>query len=167
MRRRMSLTELSKRVGVSKGLISQIERGLSNPSLPVIRAIARVLEVPLFTLFVEDDPRDGLVRRNDRQQLHVPGSSVRRELLVPDLHRRIILVSVYFEPGDVTQFEHSTHPGEECVFVLQGSVEIEVNSNRVILNCGDSYYFNSKLPHVFRNVSEEPAETISAISAPS
>lgn len=163
LRRQLSLTELSRRVGVSKSMISQIERGTSNPSLTVLRAIARELDVPLFTLFVEKDLGSALVRRADRRQLHVPGSDIVRELLVPDLHRRMILLSARFEPGDESSGEPSIHQGEECLIVLSGAIEIEFNTTKVELGAGDSYYFDSEVPHIFRNVGTEPAEIIAAI----
>jgi transcriptional regulator with XRE-family HTH domain len=163
--KKMTLTELSRRVEVSKSLISQIERGLSNPSIPVLRSIARALEVPLFTLFVEDDYGNGIVRRHERQHLHMPGTPVVRELLVPDLHRRMILVHATFDPGvETSSAGYASHAGEECVVVLRGRIEIEIPSNTIVLECGDSFYFDSKLPHNFRNSGGEPAEIIAAIS---
>ena len=164
-RRGMSLTELGRRAGVSKSQISQIERGASNASIPVLRAIAKALGVPLFTLFVEDDARDALVRRHQRRQLHIPGSDVVRELLVPDLHRRIILLTARFGPGAVSSREAASHQGEECVVVTRGRMRIEVNGRVLDLEEGDSFYFDSTVPHVFRNVGDEPAEIIAAISS--
>jgi transcriptional regulator with XRE-family HTH domain len=161
---KITLTDLSRRLGVSKSQISQVERGLSNPSLSLLRSLANALDVPLFTLFVEDEVGDGVVRHDNRQQLHVPGSSVARELLVPDLHRRMFLVFARIEPGESTSADCVSHHGEECVVVLRGRVDIEVNANRLSLDRGDSFYFDSKLPHVFRNSSDEPAEFIAAIS---
>ncbi len=163
--RGMSVTELGRRTGVTKSQISQIERGGSNPSLPVLRAIAKALGVPLFTLFVDDDPHDALVRRDERRQLHVPGSEVVRELLVPDLHRQIILIAARFHPGQSSAGEPTTHSGEECVVVLEGQMEIEVNGRAVRLNTGDSFYFDSTTPHMFRNPGEEPAEILAAITS--
>jgi transcriptional regulator with XRE-family HTH domain len=164
-RRGMSVTELGRQVGVTKSQISQIERGNSNASIPVLRAIAKALGVPLFTLFVDDDPHDALVRRDERRQLHIPGSDVVRELLVPDIHRRIVLISATFEPGAISSGEPAVHQGEECVVVLKGRMEIEVNGHTLNLDEGDSFYFDSTVPHIFRNSSDEPAEILAAISS--
>lgn len=165
IKRKMSVTELGRRVGVSKSLISQIERGVANPSISVLRSIASALDVPVFTLMAEDVPGDALVRRDKRQRLHVPGSNVVRELLVPDLHRRMILLCATFLPGDVSAAGPASHNGEECVVVLKGQIDVEVNGQGVTLNVGDSLYFDSKLPHSFHNRSDEPAEILVAISS--
>ena len=164
-RRGMSVTELSRQVGVSKSQISQIERGTSNASIPVLRAIAKALSVPLFSLFVDDDPHDALVRRHQRRRLQIPGSQIVRELLVPDLHRTIVLISASFAPGESSADAPSSHGGEECVVVLKGRMQIEVNGHTLSLEEGDSFYFDSTTPHIFRNVSDGPAEIMAAISS--
>jgi quercetin dioxygenase-like cupin family protein len=146
-------------------MISQIEHGTANASVPVLRAIARVLEVPLFTFFVDDDVRDALVRRQDRRQLHIPGSQVTRELLVPDIHRRIVMLVASMPPGSISARDFSSHQGEECFVVTRGSVQLDINNRTVELNEGDSYYLDSNVPHLFRNVTDEPAEIIVAITA--
>ena len=64
----------------------------------------------------------------------------------------------------MSAFKPSSHQGEKCILVLSGTLEIEVGNQRLILNTGDSYYFNSKLPHVFRIVGDGPAEIIAALS---
>lgn len=163
--RGMTVTELGRLTGVTKSQISQIERGGSNASIPVLRAIATALGVPLFTLFMDSHPHDALVLRHERRQLHIPGSEVVRELLVPDLHRKILLISARFNPGTSSAGQPSMHAGEECVVVLEGQIEIEVNGRTLSLNEGDSFYFDSTAPHSFRNVSDKPAELLAAITS--
>lgn len=165
-RRQLSVTELSARAGVSKSLISQIELGTTNPSVTVLRSVANVLDVPLFTLFIEENAGEALVRRSERRQLLVPGSRVVRELLVPDVHRRLIVITARFHPGDESSHEPSIHQGEECIVVLEGTIEIEYNGRALSLDEGDSFYFDSKVPHFFRNVGTEDAEILAAIVSP-
>lgn len=161
--RNMTLTKLAETVGVSKSLISQIERGTTNPSLTVLRGIARALDTPLFTLFVEEDAQDGLVRRRERQRLRIPDSTVSRELLVPDLHRRMVIVLARFEAGNDGAIAPASHRGEEWVYVLSGALEISLNSRVIAISEGDSYYFDSAAPHTFRNRGDTPAEIIAAM----
>lgn len=161
-RRKLSLTAVAHEAGVSKSLLSQVERSRVNPSLPVARAIAKAIGVPLFSLFVEDESGNGVVRRSERQQLHVPGSMVRRELLVPDLQRKLMLINLYIGPGEESSPEPTSHSGEECIVVLSGSLEVDLDSRCVTLNTGDSLCFDPMTPHLFRNTSDEPAEAIVA-----
>src|ERR1700738_4250447 len=61
-RRGLSLAELAASAGVSKSLVSQIERGIAAPSIDTLRRLASVLQVPVFSLFMEE-PGDGMVVR--------------------------------------------------------------------------------------------------------
>jgi quercetin dioxygenase-like cupin family protein len=53
-----------------------------------------------------------------------------------------------------------THFGQEFVSVIKGSIEISLNKTKYVLKKGDSIYFNSSIPHAFRNISKEKAEVI-------
>jgi mannose-6-phosphate isomerase-like protein (cupin superfamily) len=59
------------------------------------------------------------------------------------------------------------HSGEECGIVLSGSLEVTVGTERRILQAGEAYYFNSSLPHRFRNLGEDICEVVSAATPPS
>jgi len=70
----MTVTELARLAEVSTGLISQVERELSDPSLATIRKIARALDSPLFSLFEEPETDDiAVVRRDSRMTVQSPG----------------------------------------------------------------------------------------------
>ena len=66
--RNTSVRELSKKSGITASMLSQIERGLVNPSINTLRAIANTLDVPLFYFFKEDPEKEELVvRKNNRK----------------------------------------------------------------------------------------------------
>src|SRR5688572_23233740 len=83
--RGMTLTGLARSTGLSAGLISQVERGLTNPSLETLRRIARTLDVPLFSLFREPDAESEavVVRRERRMQVSSPHGGIRYQRLSP------------------------------------------------------------------------------------
>jgi mannose-6-phosphate isomerase-like protein (cupin superfamily) len=72
-----------------------------------------------------------------------------------------------YAPGADTGQTLLHHAAEEGGVVLKGHVEVTVGDQRRVLGPGDAYYFNSRLPHRFRNVGEEEAEIVSACSPPS
>lgn len=163
--RNMTLTELARQVGVSKSLLSQVERGSSNASIGVLRAVAAVLGIPFFQLFVSGQLEGNLVRRDQRQLLHVPGSPIKRELLVPDLHRRMSLIIATLEPGQVSSPDAPTmHDGEECVYVLSGRIEVEAGDEHVILEEGDCLYFNARIPHRMQNVHDGLSQVLAVMA---
>lgn len=161
----LTLTEVARQAEISKSLLSQVERGSSNASIGVLRSVARVLGVPFFRLFVETDPEKFLVRRGERRQLQVPGSHMRRELLVPDLQRRMVLVMAKLEPGEVSSPDFpAQHSGDECVLVLSGCIEVDVNGNLLVLEEGDCLYFDANVPHNMKNIHDGPSEVLAVLS---
>lgn len=172
LRRKRSLTatELADRAGVSKSMISQVEHGNANPSIETVRSIAAALEVPVFTLFLDPDGEaEGhgtLVRKDERITLLVPGSDAVRELLTPDLDRAMALGIGRIPPGASSSPVPTTHRGEECVFVLTGTIVIDLQDESYTLNAGDALYFDARLPHVCRNVGDTEAQFLSAIAPP-
>jgi transcriptional regulator with XRE-family HTH domain len=163
----LSVSELARRAGVSKSLVSQVEHNRTNPSVETVQAIAQALEVPLFSLFLEEDgPQSSLVRAQERLRLTVPGSEAVRELLTPDLDRDMILLYSRIGPGSKSSRRHASHAGEECVYVLRGRLTVAVHDEVSVLEPGDSFYFDARLPHLFWNDSEEEdAEFIAAMSS--
>jgi mannose-6-phosphate isomerase-like protein (cupin superfamily) len=70
-----------------------------------------------------------------------------------------------YSPGADTG-EEFTHAAQEAGMVLSGAVEITVGNHKRVLRPGDGYYFDSRLPHRFRNVNEGESEILSAITPP-
>jgi quercetin dioxygenase-like cupin family protein len=58
------------------------------------------------------------------------------------------------------------HFGQEFVFVLKGTIEIDLNKTKYTLKKGDSIYFNSSIPHAFRNLGKLKAEALWVITPP-
>ncbi len=163
----LSVTELARRAGVSKSMISQVEREDANPSVETVRSIAAALEVPVFALFLEEDQSHGaLVRKSERITLTIPGSEIVRELLTPDLQRAMALILGRIPPGAVSSPSPVTHRGEECVFVLQGTMVVRLQDEQYVLEAGDTFYFDARLPHLFMNPGETEVEFLSAITPP-
>ncbi len=160
----LSLSEFARRTGMSKSMISMVERGISNPSVEKIRTIAAILEVPVFTLFLNGNDHQGmLVRKDKRMRLSVPDSKIERELLTPDLHRAIALVIAHVPPCERSSPTFTTHQGEECVFVLRGRIMIHLQEETHILETGDAIYFDGRQPHYCSNPDNVEAEFLSAM----
>src|SRR5438874_11833350 len=98
LRRELSLAELAERAAVSRSLISQIERGVATPSLETVRKIASVLAVPVFSLFLDEEDSQSVVRANQRRVVSYPGTRATREVLSPHLHGRMVLLWATFPP---------------------------------------------------------------------
>ncbi|HLR85415.1 MAG TPA: helix-turn-helix transcriptional regulator, partial [Nocardioidaceae bacterium] len=80
--RGLSVRELASRSELSAGLVSQVERGLTDPSLHTLRVIAKVLNTPLFDFFSDSDPADvAVVRADARMAIRSPHGALTYERL--------------------------------------------------------------------------------------
>jgi transcriptional regulator with XRE-family HTH domain len=163
----LTLTALAEATGLSTGLISQVERGLADPSLETLRRVAKVLEVPLFSLFRQEDTGSvAVVRKDRRTQVKSPDHDIVYSRISPGGGRLEVLHGT-LGPHSASAPEPWAHPSEECLVVLSGQLIVEVAGRDYELSVGDSCYFDSHLPHRFRNTGEQPAEFIVTVTPPS
>lgn len=162
----LTVRELARRAEVSTGLISQVERGVTDPSLETMRKIARVLDVPLFSLFLEDESGGvAVIRRTERFTIGSPHSTVTYTRASRGSGRLEVLEAT-LEPGSASAEVLRGHPSEECVVCLSGRLAIEFDGERHILEEGDSAHFDSNLPHRYANAADTPTRYLVSVTPP-
>jgi transcriptional regulator with XRE-family HTH domain len=165
----LSLRELSERSGVSAPMLSQVERGVTSPSLAVAARIASGLELNLSQLLRLDEAAHAVVvRRGEGRSRRRRGHAV--EELTPSLPGQRADVSRHIlDPGAVTGGvgDPPLHePGSrETVVVLAGQLALQVEAERHLLTAGDSVTFDADLPHHFENDAADPAEFLAVVAA--
>lgn len=164
----MTLSQLASQSSLSEGTISQVERGLTDPSLETLRKISRVLNVPLFQLFNQDEAPSRLtvLRKGSQVQITSPATSI-TYLRQSAGYGQLEVLRGTLAPGGASNVEPWSHPAEECVVVISGLLEIEIQGERISLESGDSCHFDSTLPHRLLNTSDEPTVFITAVTPPS
>lgn len=163
----LSLTEFARRAGISKSMISQIESGKTNPSVETVRQLAAALAVPVFTLFLRGNDSLGmLVKRDQRIKISVPDSAATRELLTPDLQRNMVVLTACLPAGQLSSPDFTTHEGEECVFLLRGTIIIHLPDGDYTMQAGDSFYVSAFQPHYCSNPGDSESEYLSVIVPP-
>lgn len=167
--RRMTVERLGRTAGVSTGLISQLERGLGNPSFLTLQRLAEALELPFGALMQGPESHGGMVvRAAERKRLIMPTTQeIVHELLTPDLQRSLEMLRTSVPPGWSNHDRPFQHRGEECVHLLSGTVEITVGTQTWVLEEGDSVTYDSGVRHWYTNRSSDPAVIIGAVTPPS
>jgi quercetin dioxygenase-like cupin family protein len=148
-------------------MLSQVERGLSDPSLESLRKLAETLEVPLFDLFRADEATPVTVIRNDQRRRV---SSPHGKIVYTQISRtggKLEVLEAVLEPSAESSVKPWSHDSEECVLVLDGQLIVEINDIQHQLNPGDSCYFDSNLPHRFLNPGNGKARFIVSVTPPS
>jgi transcriptional regulator with XRE-family HTH domain len=191
-RRGLRVADLARDVGVTPSLISQIERGLSRPSVSTLFALAEALRVPVDAFFRESpqpappileltgsppapwarDPRRPaedaeaggryLVRKGNRAAIDIEGG-VRWERLTRNTMDHLDFFELIYEPGAQSHPRQYTHPGTEMVLVMRGRLEITVGFERYLLDPGDSIDFPSSMPHRYVNPGDETTHAVTVI----
>ena len=162
--RGLSLAALSEQTDVSVGAISNIERGTSSPSLRTLLSITGALEISIGDLFgdstaPEQPSHAFLVRKGERRKLKFWRTGITKELLTNVDQVDIELLYLTIEPFGSTGDSY-THRGEEAGFVIEGELELTVESETVRLQAGDAFGFRSDRPHSFRNPSNKVARVL-------
>ena len=166
--RGLTLADTAMRVGRSIGWVSQVERGISAPSIEDMRRFAELFGVALSLFFahdVSDDAERGvIVRAGRRRSLGTSESGLVEELLSPDLGGSFELLRCEFAPGAALK-SPALRQTEEAGYLVSGRFDIEIDGTWHRLGEGDSFRFKEK-PFRWRNPGSEPAVVIWAVSPP-
>ena len=154
--RELSLSEVAQKAEISVGFLSAIERSNMTASVATLRKLARFYKINILDLYQPSESNPYLVRPADRKVL-AGGKGVRMELLAwgntamePHLFR--------IAPG-AGSGESYSHHGEEFLHVIRGELEIVIAGQKHSLRAGDSLYFDSSMPHEWKN----PGKTESSV----
>ena len=164
----MTVGEVAKLAGLSVGMLSKIENGMTSPSLATLRALANALNVPVTALFRRyEEQRDasfvkadqGLVieRRGSRagHQYQLLGHSVGKGVSVEPY-----LVTLTEKSEVFPLFQHS---GQEFIYLLAGRVRYRHAARTYDLQAGDSLFFDADAPHGPEELLELPIRMLSVI----
>lgn len=164
--RGVSLRELATSTGLSPTLISQVERGVTEPSLLTLRKLAAFFGESIAALFADPAaPSVSISRPGNRSLLSAPHHQLGYERLTPGDGKLEVLRGV-LQPGQVSAAEPWSHPSTECTYVIAGELTAEVSGIAYQVRAGESISFDSRLPHRYCNESAVPTEIILAVTPP-
>lgn len=164
-----SLRELAMKVELSASFLSQIEQGKASPSIENLKKIANELEVRVSYL-IEDEyvKKDAvLTKKEDRYIVESLNSKTTISLLTTaNIDKNMEPIYYEIEPGGESGKGYYYHLGEEFVFVIEGELEVYINTKKYVLKKGDSLYFKSTQRHKFKNSSKEKAKVLWVVTPP-
>jgi transcriptional regulator with XRE-family HTH domain len=175
--RGLSQRDLAGRAGMTNGAISLIEQNKSSPSVASLKRLLDAIPMTLSEFFAEVEEaatpkyfysRDEYVELSP-QQIGFGNGAARvslRQLGHAQRHALQVLHETY-PPGADTGPELIRHESEEAGIVIEGIIEVTVADQIRVLNPGDGYLFDSRLPHRFRNIGRLPCVIVSACTPPS
>lgn len=162
-----SIATLAASADLSPGLLSQIERGMGNPSFTTLIKLAHALGVPVGRFFVSENGTGALVRRGEHPRLLLAEENLIYELLTPHMNGRLGMIKAHIAAGWSNESAPYLHEGEECVLVTKGELRISVGGELYVVREGDSLTYDPGLPHWYHNAGRRDAELIGAMTPPS
>ena len=150
----LTLEDLAQGSGVSRAMISKLERGEKNPTLVIAAKLAEALDVTLSQLAGVEDRREVVVvPRERRMTMQDPTSGFERQLLSPAFTGRGLEFVRNVIPEGATSGEFPPHKKgvEEYIVVERGRLRMILGGEQYILEEGDSAYFEADVPHRFDN----------------
>jgi transcriptional regulator with XRE-family HTH domain len=159
--RGLTLEALADAAGVSRSMISLIERGESSATAIVLEKLATGLGVTLAALFeASAAPTEPVSRRADQLQWRDPQSGyVRRNISPSGFPSPIQIVEVVFPPGARVAYESAarTPTTHQQIWLLQGMIEVTVGDEHFELSTGDCLAHVLDRPVSFHNPGAKPA----------
>jgi transcriptional regulator with XRE-family HTH domain len=176
--RGLSQRQLAARAGLTSGTISLIEHNKTSPSVASLKSLLDAIPMALSEFF-SDVEANGTPKyfytsseftELSPQDAGIDGSGAARMSLrqLGDASRHALQVlRETYEPGADTGPDMLRHEAEEAGIVVEGVIEVTVGDEMRVLNPGDGYIFDSRLPHRFRNIGNKVCIVISACTPPS
>jgi transcriptional regulator with XRE-family HTH domain len=161
----LTLADLGRQAGLSASYLSQVERGITTPSLSKLTTIASTLDVGVAHFFETEVSSPRVVKSDQGKRVHETGGTIVELLSAAPTDKRIQPYRVTCQPG-TSREQPPIHPGEGFYFVLKGRLTVTVGSEAYVLDAGDSIHYQALRPHSWRNEDDAECIFIWAVSPP-
>jgi len=166
--RGMSLAKLARACGCSQSFLSQLERGLTSVSIPVLEAICRALSVSLSEFFAsveegsprpERDASSSVIRAGEQVAVNLSKAAIKYRFLTRDLPERGFDIVIGEIPSGYL-YPPAAHEGEEFGYILEGNLRLWIEAREYDLEPGDSYHVASTSPHGYQALGDAPTRIL-------
>jgi transcriptional regulator with XRE-family HTH domain len=164
----LSQRALAKQANVTNGIICLIEQNRTSPSVGTLKKILDGIPISLAEFFTIDPETDTKIVYQASELIEIGSQGISYRQVGSNLQGMAMqILHEHLDPGADSGTDMLSHEAEEGGIVIQGTLELTVDAKEYILKAGDAYYFDSRLPHRFRNIGEGVCEIISACTPPS
>ena len=162
-----SVPELAKEFNVSESEYRQYESGTVDIPVGILYQLAQRFKIELTTLLTGEEPRlhtYALTRSGTGVSVDRRTTYKYRSLAYNFIHKRAEPFLVQVEAAAANAPEHfNSHPGQEFHYVLEGTLHVQLDKHELILEPGDSLYFDSSVPHSLRALKDQPVKLLAVI----
>jgi transcriptional regulator with XRE-family HTH domain len=159
----LSMRAVAEKAEVTASFVSQLERGLVQPSIQTLRRICDVLGTSLVDALSPRQSSTYVTRKDERHQVIVPSRNFRVEQLVGAHGRPFDFWMVHLAPNSATAPDPIAHDAREALYVVKGRATFENSEGVVDLEEGDTIYFHSQVAHRIVNPGDDELTFLSCI----
>lgn len=150
--KRLSLDRVAELTGVSKGMLAQIEKGISNPTVTVLWKIATGLNVSFSYFMEEHEEKLQVVSKTAINFLQEEDGKMRVYPLFPyDENRKFEVFTIELDSGCSHQSDAHAQSVEENIIMIKGKMSLIVGDSAIDLVEGDAIRYRADVPHVYKN----------------
>ncbi|MGY2291284.1 helix-turn-helix domain-containing protein [Pseudomonas sp. SDO528_S397] len=161
--KKLTLAQLAHKIERSVGFVSQVERGLSRPTVADLTAISHALDVPTTYFYSRPKPQalDWVTRPNERRTVYY-ANGITDILVSPSMNGAFSLLDSLLEPGATSGEQTMSDRAEQAGYVLEGELTVWVQgqAGAVTLKPGDSFHLASFAHCRYGNLSDLPARVL-------
>lgn len=165
--RQLSLDQAAELTGISKAMLSQIERGQSMPTITTLWKIATGYKVPLTYFMEQENSSFTKIDTLNTEPIYEEDGKMRTfTLFHHNPAQNFEMLYIEFEPGCVHESPRHLTGVEEYIFVKSGQIELNMNQSTAVLNETQCFRFKADIPHSYINSSQEPCSILNIIFYP-
>ena len=147
----MTLKELSEKTGLSISFLSQVENNTSSLAITSLKKIADALEKDISYFFESPTTNSYHVKYEDQEPFKIETSEAEFIKLSGNFSNKGMEAMIVTIPPKKQHGDFFSHPGEEFIYVLDGTLEIVLDGVTYNVKQGDSIHYPSTAEHVWRN----------------
>lgn len=165
--RNLTLEQLAERSGVSKSMLSQIERGQTNPTFGTLWNLTRALGIEITDLMAGHQQQHSNavslehVQANMTPMIKSPNGQCRLRILSPvSTAGSTEWYEMIIEPGGILDSQPHSHGTIEHLTCLEGSLQVGVGDSESVIHAGDTLRYPADITHYIRNIDKAPSSAI-------
>lgn len=158
--------EMVKECNVNEEEYIKYESGEKDIPASVLYEIAHKFKVDMGLLLTGEETRMhifNVTRKNEGVSVERRKQYKYENLGEKFIHKKGETFIVTVEPKDIDKPATNTHPGQEFNYLLEGSLKIYIHDNEIVLNKGDSIFFDSTYEHAMKALNNKPAKFLAVI----
>jgi len=163
----LSATSLAQELGISLDLIIQYESGTVDIPVGFLYKVAHKFGIELTAILTGENPRLHVycVVRKDKGLSVERRKQYKYESLASNfINKKAEPFIVKIEPEtEPAPMDFNSHPGQEFNYVLEGTLKILIDTHEIVMNVGDSIYFDSAYIHAMKAMNQTPVKMLAIV----